>query len=58
MDARYSGFPPEPERVLSTVSAKLRPNAALIWRESLRRGVTPHAAARELAQGVPRRSTP
>ena len=50
MDARYSGFPPEPERVLSTVSAKLRPNAALIWQESLRRGVTPHAAARELAQ--------
>jgi glutamate dehydrogenase (NAD(P)+) len=50
MDSRYSGFPPEPDRVLATVSAKLRPNAALIWDESVRRGTTTHDAARALAQ--------
>jgi glutamate dehydrogenase (NAD(P)+) len=50
MDCRYSGFPPAPDRVLATVSAKLRTNAALIWDESLRRGTTTHDAARALAQ--------
>jgi glutamate dehydrogenase (NAD(P)+) len=50
MDARYSGFRPDPATVFSTISARLRANTAAVLDEAARRDVTPHDAGRRLAQ--------
>lgn len=50
MDARYSPFRPEPARIFTTVSARLRANTKRVIGESRTRGVTPHEAAMTLAR--------
>ncbi|WP_258016119.1 Glu/Leu/Phe/Val dehydrogenase [Streptomyces sp. AJS327] len=50
MDARYSAFRPDPERILGSVSEKLRANTVRVLEEALQRGTTPHEAALALAQ--------
>jgi glutamate dehydrogenase (NAD(P)+) len=50
MDARYSAFPPEREKIFETISAKLRMNTTLVLDEADRRSTTPHRAGRLLAQ--------
>lgn len=50
MDARYSPFTVDAERVLTMISAKMRDNTAAVVAESRRRDVTTHAAADRLAQ--------
>ncbi len=50
MDGRYSPFVTEPAQIVDLISAKMRANAVTVLDESRARGVTPHAAARELAQ--------
>lgn len=50
MDARYSAFRPDPERIFTTVSSKLRANTTRVIEEGLSRGTTAHEAALALAQ--------
>ena len=50
MDARHSPFVVDAENVFAMISSKLRGNTALVIDESLKRGVTPHEAARSIAQ--------
>jgi len=50
MDARRSPFRPDPGTIFSFVSAKLRDNTQAVLAESRHRAVTPHQAARGLAQ--------
>jgi glutamate dehydrogenase (NAD(P)+) len=50
MDARYSGFRPDPAAVFSTISTRLRANTAAVLDEAARSDVTPHDAGRRLAQ--------
>ena len=50
MDARHSPFVVEPERVFERVSTTMRDNTVTVLEESRRRQVTPHEAARSLAQ--------
>lgn len=50
MDARYSGFRPQPDSVFSTISDKLRSNTHTVMTEAERRGITTHIAGRRLAQ--------
>ncbi len=50
MDARYSGFRPDPAAVFSTISTRLRAHTATVLDEAARRDVTPHDAGRRLAQ--------
>lgn len=50
MEARYSPFRVPPERILETVSKKLRENARSTVDEASYRGITPHEAARTTAQ--------
>jgi glutamate dehydrogenase (NAD(P)+) len=50
MDARYSGFRPETDPIFTAVSTRLRVNAEAVLDEAARRGVTPHAAGRGLAE--------
>ncbi|RNG26419.1 Glu/Leu/Phe/Val family dehydrogenase [Streptomyces botrytidirepellens] len=50
MDARYSGFRPETRTIFETISGRLRANAVTVLDEAERRGTTPHAAGRGLAE--------
>ncbi len=50
MDARYSGFRPQTDTIFTTVSTRLRANAAAVLDEAARQGVTPHTAGRRLAE--------
>jgi len=50
MDARYSPFPVVADTVFAMISAKMRQNAEMVVRESRRRGLAPHLAARAIAQ--------
>ena len=50
MDARYSPFVVDPADIFEMISAKMRANAVAVIDESRRREVTPHEAARLLAQ--------
>jgi glutamate dehydrogenase (NAD(P)+) len=50
MDARYSGFRPDPAVVFSTISTRLRANTATVLAEAARQDLTPHDAGRRLAQ--------
>jgi glutamate dehydrogenase (NAD(P)+) len=50
MDARYSAFRPETDRIFDTVSEKLRANTVQVLEEAAARSLTPHSAARTLAQ--------
>lgn len=50
MDARYSGFRPDPAAVFSTISTRLRANTVTVLDEAARTDVTPHDAGRRLAQ--------
>jgi glutamate dehydrogenase (NAD(P)+) len=50
MDARYSGFRPDPAVVFSTISTRLRANTVTVLAEAARQDLTPHDAGRRLAQ--------
>lgn len=50
MDARYSAFPPEREKIFESISGKLRMNATLVLDEAERLSTTPHRAGRLLGQ--------
>ena len=50
MDARYSGFRPDPATIFETISTRLRANTVTVLDEARRRDVTPHAAGRNLAE--------
>ena len=50
MDARYSPFPVDPGTVFSMISTSMRANAETVLTQGRRRGVTPHAAARQIAE--------
>lgn len=50
MDARYSGFRPDPAGIFETVSARLRANTVTVLDEAERQDVTPHTAGRDLAE--------
>lgn len=50
MDARHSPFRAETDSIFSTVSEKLRANTVRVLDEARVRSVTPHRAARALAQ--------
>jgi glutamate dehydrogenase (NAD(P)+) len=50
MDARYSGFRPDPAAVFATISDRLRANTLTVLAEAARKDVTPHDAGRRLAQ--------
>lgn len=50
MDARYSPFRPDPEKIFSFVSSTLRDNTLTVLAEARSRDVTTHEAARSLAQ--------
>lgn len=50
MDARHSPFPVDPDTVMTMVSKKMRANSAEVVRQSLARDLTPHEAARAIAQ--------
>lgn len=50
MDSRYSPFPVDRRVVFAAVTEKLRANTATVINESRRRLVTPHDAARQLAE--------
>jgi glutamate dehydrogenase (NAD(P)+) len=50
MDARYSGFRPDPAAVFSTISDRLRANTVAVLAEAARAELTPHDAGRRLAQ--------
>ncbi|WP_407548339.1 Glu/Leu/Phe/Val dehydrogenase dimerization domain-containing protein [Streptomyces sp. Pv4-95] len=50
MDARYSGFRPGTATIFETISTRLRTNAVTVLEEAQRRGTTPHAAGRGLAE--------
>ncbi|GAA0898346.1 Glu/Leu/Phe/Val family dehydrogenase [Pseudonocardia zijingensis] len=50
MDARYSGFRPDVERIFSTISEKLRATTESILDMATRTGTTPHSAGRTLAE--------
>lgn len=49
MDARLSAFRPEPDLVLRTVASKLRANTQACLSQARARGITPHAAAWDIA---------
>lgn len=46
----YSPFPVDPATVVSMISTSIRANAKTILTQGRRRGITPHAAARQVAQ--------
>lgn len=50
MEQRFSAFRPDPQQIFETVSQKLRLNATTTLEEAQRTNVTPHQAARALAQ--------
>lgn len=50
MDARHSPFPVDPATVFAMISTSMRTNADTVLTQARRRGVTPHAAARQIAQ--------
>lgn len=50
MDARHSPFPVDPGRVFAMISTSMRANAETVLTQGRRRGVAPHAAARQIAQ--------
>ena len=50
MDARYSPFTVDPDRVLSMISDKMRQNTRSVVEQSRRSGTTTHVAANQLAQ--------
>lgn len=50
MDARYSPFVVDPADVFAMITAKMRANTEAVIAESLRRDVSPHDAARLIAQ--------
>jgi glutamate dehydrogenase (NAD(P)+) len=50
MDARYSGFRPDIERIFSTVSEKLRATTEAALDMAARTRATPHTAGRALAE--------
>jgi glutamate dehydrogenase (NAD(P)+) len=50
MDARYSAFRPEPDRILAEVASRTRRNTLLVLETAASSGVLPHAAALELAK--------
>ena len=50
MEQRFSAFRPDPQRIFETVSQKLRANAVTTVEAAQQSGLTPHQAARELAQ--------
>jgi glutamate dehydrogenase (NAD(P)+) len=56
MDARYSAFRPDPQRVLNEISTKLRANTTTVLEEAQRRECTTHAAANVLSQERVRRA--
>lgn len=56
MDARYSAFRPDTDRVFNEISSKLRANALTVLEEAGRRDTTTHEAARALAQERVRRA--
>ncbi len=56
MDARLSAFKPDRQEILDMVTAKLRTNALLVL-DAAYPGVTPHQAARQLAQSRIRAAT-
>ena len=49
-DTRYSPFPVDPATVVSMTSTSIRADAKTILTQGRRRGITPHAAARQVAQ--------
>ncbi|MFF8846360.1 Glu/Leu/Phe/Val dehydrogenase [Streptomyces sp. NPDC015127] len=50
MDARYSGFRPDPAGIFETISDRLRANTVSVLDEAERQDVTPHTAGRGLAE--------
>ncbi|MDQ1006271.1 glutamate dehydrogenase/leucine dehydrogenase [Streptomyces sp. V4I23] len=50
MDARCSGFRPDPAAIFETISDRLRANTVTVLDEAERQDVTPHAAGRGLAE--------
>jgi glutamate dehydrogenase (NAD(P)+) len=50
MDARYSGFRPDPAAVFAAIAQRLRANTITVLGEAARQNVTPHDAGRRLAQ--------
>jgi glutamate dehydrogenase (NAD(P)+) len=56
MDARYSAFRPDPQRVFDDISTRVRANTTTVLEEARRRESTTHAAARTLAQERVRRA--
>lgn len=50
MDARYSGFRPDPSDVFTSISTRLRANAHTVLEHAERDSLTPHQAGRRLAE--------
>ncbi|GAA1005838.1 glutamate dehydrogenase [Acrocarpospora pleiomorpha] len=50
MDSRYSGFRPGTREVFATISDKLRSNSRTVLEEAAGANITPHQAARRLAE--------
>ena len=50
MDARHSPFPVDPVTVFAMISTSMRANAETVLTQGHRLGLTPHAAARQIAQ--------
>lgn len=56
MDARYSAFRPDPDKVFAEISTKLRTNTSTVLQEAHRRDTGTHDAARALSQERVRRA--